>query len=35
MTVILDLEAYWYAVGVVATALAGFWGFRRIKSLFR
>lgn len=33
MDVYLDLEAYWYAVGVVATSLGGFWAFKRIKAL--
>jgi hypothetical protein len=30
----LDLEAYWFAVGVILISLAGFWAFRRIKGLF-
>ena len=30
----VDLDFYWLSVGAVMAALAGQWGFRRIKSLF-
>lgn len=33
MSVYLDLEAYWFAVGCVATTMAAFWGFKRVKAL--
>lgn len=29
----LDLDFYWVAVGAVLVAIAGQWGFRRVKSL--
>ena len=30
----LDLTYYWVCVGLIVTALAGYWGFRRIKGMF-
>jgi hypothetical protein len=34
MYINLDLNFYWVAVGAILVALAGQWGFRRVKSLF-
>lgn len=30
----IDLELYWVCVGAIMVALAGAWGFRRVKSVF-
>ncbi len=34
MVTYLDLDFYYVAVAAVMLALAGQWGFRRVKSLF-
>jgi len=32
-SVYIDLDFYWASVGIICISLAGFWGFKRLKSL--
>jgi len=33
MQIVLDLDAYWFAVACIAATLGGFWSFKRVKAL--